>query len=90
MLRATQLSGFGGSGRVSSAPFVNSASSTGASITIPADAREGDIAILFDLAQNSSGFPTLVTPAGCQALKRAIPGLTIVSQQESLLSSRQP
>jgi hypothetical protein len=51
-------------GGVSSVTFVNSASSTGSTITIPADAAAGDIAVLYDLAQMSSGLPTLVTPSG--------------------------
>jgi len=44
--------------------YVGTAESTGANITIPATAQSGDIAVLYDAALNSSGSPTLVTPAG--------------------------
>lgn len=48
--------------------FVSSETSGGASITIPATAQEGDIAIIFDYAVNAStsgiSVPSSVTPSG--------------------------
>ncbi len=44
------------------------ATSAASTITIPATAQAGDLAVLYDLARNSSGTPTLVTPAGWTTL----------------------
>jgi hypothetical protein len=44
--------------------FLASATSSAATITIPASAAAGDLAVLFDGAQNSSGTPTTVVPSG--------------------------
>ena len=45
--------------------FQASATSTSQSVTIPATAQAGDVALLLDRATNNSGtYPTLVTPSG--------------------------
>jgi hypothetical protein len=51
----------GGQQPVTTLTFVDSATSTGTTITIPAGAQEGDIAVLADFQVTGSG-PTLVTP----------------------------
>jgi hypothetical protein len=52
-------------GTPTSLSYVGSASSTGATITIPATSQAGDIAVLYDVALTSGSTPpTLVTPAG--------------------------
>lgn len=48
---------------VNSSSYVAPASSTGATITIPASAQAGDVAVLYDVA-GSSVTPSLVTPPG--------------------------
>lgn len=58
--------------RVSRTPktlaYVDYATSTSASITIPAAAQAGDLAILYDLARSIASAPTLVTPSGWTTL----------------------
>lgn len=49
--------------------FVASATSTSSTITIPASAQAGDVAILYDVAYNFSGVPTSVTPTGWTAIR---------------------
>lgn len=44
--------------------IVNYATSSAATITIPATAQAGDLAVLYDLALNIASYPTLVTPSG--------------------------
>lgn len=44
------------------------ATSTASTITIPATAQAGDLAVLYDLARNIIGTPTLVTPSGWTTL----------------------
>lgn len=51
-------------GGVSAITYVGTADTSLSTITIPATAQDGDIAVLYDYAQNSSGTPSLVTPAG--------------------------
>lgn len=63
MLQLTQLSGFGGGGGPTSAAYVDKAESATNSITIPATAKAGDVAVLYDVARSSS-VPSLVTPPG--------------------------
>lgn len=48
--------------------YVASADSSAATITIPATAQAGDLAVLYDLARNIIGTPTLVTPSGWTTL----------------------
>lgn len=48
--------------------FVTSAISTGSTIVIPSDAAIGDLAILFDHAENDHFYPDLVTPTGWTAI----------------------
>lgn len=54
--------------RVSSLSFVASATSASSTITIPATAQAGDVAILYDVA-NSGSTPTSVTPTGWTAVR---------------------
>lgn len=61
MLQVNNLVGFGG-GAVSPVKFVASATSIAGTITIPAGAQPGDVAILFDVALNASIVPTDVVP----------------------------
>lgn len=49
--------------------FVASATSESVGITIPASAQPGDVAILYDVASNSSSLPTSVTPSGWTAIR---------------------
>jgi hypothetical protein len=42
--------------------FRSSATSTGSTITAPSDIVAGDLLVLLDVALNTSGFPTAVTP----------------------------
>ncbi|MCC6581670.1 MAG: hypothetical protein IT440_14655 [Phycisphaeraceae bacterium] len=52
--------------------YVTSAESTGSTITIPASAAAGDIAILFDMATEENGTPSSTgTPTGWTSLKLA-------------------
>lgn len=51
-------------GGVSSVTYVGMAESTASTITIPATAQTGDIALLYDLGQGNSTPPALVTPSG--------------------------
>lgn len=44
--------------------FVDSATSTGETITIPAGAQEGDVAVLFDWSQQVNGAATELVPTG--------------------------
>lgn len=49
--------------------FVANATSSAATITIPAAAQAGDLAVLYDLARNViASYPTLVTPSGWTTL----------------------
>lgn len=64
MLQLTQLSGFGGGGGPTASAYVDKAESATSSITIPATARAGDVAVLYDVARSSSSAPSLVTPPG--------------------------
>lgn len=49
--------------------YVAGATSSGSTITIPATAQAGDLAVLYDLARNLLVFyPTLVTPSGWTTL----------------------
>lgn len=48
--------------------FVASETSTASTITIPASAQEGDVAILYDVA-NSGSTPTSVTPTGWTSIR---------------------
>jgi hypothetical protein len=47
----------GGAGGLTSITFVNSAISNAATITVPAAAQTGDVAILFDVAESTTGTP---------------------------------
>jgi hypothetical protein len=66
MFILNQLAGFGvipAGGLTSIAQQASASASSGTTITWPAVAA-GDIAVLFDVAANASGFPTAVTPTG--------------------------
>lgn len=76
MLQMTQLGGFGASGSVvRTLTFVDSAVSSGASITIPAAAQENDIAFLADASQLGednlipSGFTSLANASSESSLR---------------------
>jgi hypothetical protein len=63
-LVSRKLGGAGAPAALTSITFVDSATSTSSTITIPAAAQAGDVAILFDYAQASSGIPTDIVPTG--------------------------
>lgn len=48
--------------------YVSSATSTGSTIVIPSDAAIGDLAILWDAAENDPFTPSVVTPSGWSEL----------------------
>ncbi|MGV8838983.1 MAG: hypothetical protein ACWA6X_01625 [Bauldia sp.] len=75
MLRSSQLVGFGRHG-VKISPTVLSATSNGSTITIPAGARAGDIAYLFDVAYSLST-PSDVVPSGFSGLYTVTGGGTV-------------
>lgn len=75
-------------GGVSSLSFVDSATSTGPTLTIPALAAAGDLAYLFDYSQIGTGTPTTVVPTGFTSLanttdvSRAISSYKIIAAGE--------
>lgn len=75
---------------VSAVTFVNSASSTGSTITVPADAAAGDIAVLYDIAQMTAGLPTLVIPSGWTNQANSSVNTTRAAVATKLLGSGDP
>jgi hypothetical protein len=88
MLIATQLAGFGAGGALSSLSFVDSATSTGASVTGPAGILPGDLLVLFDraVAAGSGTPPTTVLPSGFTSISNSPGSNAAPNSVRSILS----
>ncbi len=75
MLMVSQLAGFGagGAAALTSLSFLDSATSTGASVTGPAGILTGDLLVLFDraIAAGSATPPTTVLPSGFTSISNS-------------------
>jgi hypothetical protein len=81
-----------GLGQLTDLAHVDDAVSTGATITIPAGALAGDLAVLFDSAANTiTGIPALVTPTGWTSDEtRAAPDLNRWNISHKILTASDP
>lgn len=73
---------------VSTVTYVGTADSSASTVTIPGTAAAGDIAVLYDGAHNSSGTPSLVTPAGwTNRVDNSITGLRVAVASKLLVGA---
>lgn len=70
--------------------FVDSAISNAATITIPATAQAGDLAVLFDQAINTAGTPTEATPTNWTKLSSVAFGIARGSNSYKILAEGEP
>lgn len=76
---------------VTSLTFVDSAVSTGSTITVPATAAVGDIAFLFDTGRQASPGPASVVPAGWTPIAETVPSNTLrIITSRRVLTSGEP
>lgn len=70
--------------------YAASATSSAATITIPATAQAGDLAVLFDLARDIVSTPTLVTPSGWTTISDLTGGRGAAVLSYKILAAGEP